>query len=190
MPNYTKLFTACFLLLGFGLNAHTQTQRAVADKIVAIIGDHTILQSDIDNTIEDMRRQGEKIPADAKCLLMRQAIASKILMQQALKDSLPVTDEDVEAELRQRLNSFAASGYSEKEISLENIPESTRPYLKERMLADAMQNKILQNVRITPSEVKAFTIRSPGKIFLPLKHNMSFARLWYIQSRQRKPSSI
>ena len=78
----------------------------MADKIVAVVGDRIILQSDIRNSIEDARRQGGNIPEGAECMLMEQALISKVLMLQAEKDSLPVSDEEVEAELDQRIRHF------------------------------------------------------------------------------------
>lgn len=160
MRNSTKLLAACSLLLIFVLNAHPQSQRAIADKIIAIVGDQSILQSDIDNQLLDMKRMGQHIPADTRCVLMRQAIVSKLLMQQAQKDSLPVSDQDVEAEMERRINAYVSSN-SEISAGVEKMKENARPFFKERMLADAMQNKIVQNVRITPSEVKAFYDKIP-----------------------------
>ena len=43
-----------------------------------------------------MQRQGIEIPANARCLTLEQAMGIKALVLQAEKDSLPVTDEEVE----------------------------------------------------------------------------------------------
>ena len=57
--------------------AQGQAKKVVADKIVAVVGDRIILQSDIRNSIEDARRQGGTIPESAECMLMEQAIDFK-----------------------------------------------------------------------------------------------------------------
>ena len=106
MLNAQKIFTAFFLLLIAATAAQSQPQKVVADKITAIVGDRIILYSDIKNSIADIIRQGGNVPENAECLLTEQAIISKILMLQAEKDSLPVTDEEVEAELDQKIRSF------------------------------------------------------------------------------------
>src|SRR6476661_5863802 len=104
---YTKrILTVCFLLLTFSSMAQSQAKKVVADKIAAIVGDRIILQSDIRNSIADMARQGTNLPENAECMLMEQALISKVLMLQAEKDSLPVTDEEVEAELDQRVRYY------------------------------------------------------------------------------------
>ena len=82
-----RILTACFLLLGLTMLAQSQPKKVVADKIAAVVGDRIILQSDIINSILDIQRQGGTIPENAECLLMEQAIVSKVLMLQAEKDS-------------------------------------------------------------------------------------------------------
>jgi peptidyl-prolyl cis-trans isomerase SurA len=162
-----KILTAVFMLLAGFLTAQGQPKKAVADKIVAVVGDRIILQSDIRNSIEDAKRQGGNVPEGAECLLMEQAVVSKVLMLQAEKDSLPVTDEEVEAELDQRVRYFinqvgtqqALEDYAGKTIY--QIKDDARESVKERKLAEAMQQKIVSNVKITPSEVKVFFDKIP-----------------------------
>jgi peptidyl-prolyl cis-trans isomerase SurA len=165
---YTKriLSIVCLLMLG-ALAAKAQPRKAVVDKIVAVVGDRIILYSDIRNSIEDARRQGSNVPDNAECMLMEQALISKVLMLQAEKDSLPVTDEEVEAELDQRIRYFvnqlgtreALEEYAGKTIY--QIKDDARESVKERKLAEAMQQKIVGSVKITPTEVKAYFDKIP-----------------------------
>jgi peptidyl-prolyl cis-trans isomerase SurA len=167
MRNCKKLITAFCLLFGLVLIANAQPQRAVADKILAIIGDRIILQSDVRNSLVDMQRNGQTLPDSSECLLTQQAMISKILMLQAEKDSLPVTDEEVEAELDQRIRYFVNQLGSIEELermagkTVYQIKDDARASVKERKLAEAMQRKIVENVRITPVEVKAFFDKIP-----------------------------
>ena len=46
-----------------------------------------------------MQRQNVEIPADAACRLLEQAIALKALVVQAERDSLPVSDEEIDADI-------------------------------------------------------------------------------------------
>jgi peptidyl-prolyl cis-trans isomerase SurA len=131
------------------------------------VGDRIILQSDIKNSISDIARQGGTIPDNAECLLMEQALVSKVLMLQAEKDSLPVSDEDIEAELDQRIRYFMNQVGSQDALeemagkTIYQIKDDARESVKERKLADAMQRKIVENVKITPNEVKVFYDRIP-----------------------------
>ncbi len=164
-----KLFViACCLLAGLGVKAQGQSMKVVADKVVAVVGDRIILYSDIVNSIADARRSGTEVPPNAACMLMEQAIVSKVLMLQAQKDSLPVTDEEVEAELDQRIRYFINQVGSEEALtevagrSIYQIKDDARESVRERKLAEAMQRKIVENVRITPNEVKAFFDKIPA----------------------------
>ena len=85
-----------------------QPKKVVADKIAAVVGDRIILRSDIKNSVADMVRRGENLPPNAECMIMEQAVVSKVMMLQAEKDSLPVTDEDVESDLDNRIRSYCS----------------------------------------------------------------------------------
>jgi peptidyl-prolyl cis-trans isomerase SurA len=166
--SYTKkILTACIFLLIAATAVQSQPQKIVADKITGIVGDRIILQSDIKNSIADISRQGGALPDNAECLLMDQAIVSKVMMLQAEKDSLPVTDEEVEAELDQKIRYYINQLGSQDALeqmagkTIYQIKDDARESVKEQKLAAAMQHKIVENVRITPNEVKAFFDKIP-----------------------------
>ena len=167
MDTIKRTLTFIFLLFAVVMSAQGQPKKVVADKIVAVVGDRIILQSDIRNSIEDAKRQGGTVPDGAQCMLMEQALISKVLMLQAEKDSLPVTDEDVEAELDQRVRHFINQVGGQKELeeyagkTVYQIKDDARESVKESKLAAAMQQKIVSSVKITPTEVKAFFDRIP-----------------------------
>lgn len=163
-----KILTVCFLFCSTLLLAQGQPKKVVVDKILGIVGDRIILQSDIKNSISDLIRQGGQVPENAECSFAEQAIVSKILMLQAEKDSLPVTDEEIEAELDQRIRYFI-NQMGGKQENLEEVAGKTiyqikddaRESVRENKLATAMRNKIVDNVKITPNEVTAFFNRIP-----------------------------
>lgn len=162
-----RFMIVCGLMLGLGLVSVAQPQKVVADKIAAVVGDRIILQSDIQNSLADIARQGGSVPENGACLLMEQAVISKILMLQAEKDSLPVTDDEVEAELDQKVRYYINQLGSQAALeemagkTIYQIKDDARATVKEQKLAAAMQRKIVDNVRITPTEVKAFFEKIP-----------------------------
>src|SRR5258706_8383421 len=168
LMNYSKkILTAFLLLMTISAVAQSQSAKVVADKIAGIVGDRIILQSDIKNSIADIQRQGGTVPENADCLIMEQALISKVLMLQAEKDSLPVTDEEVEAELDQKIRYYINQLGSQSALeemagkTIYQIKDDARESVKEQKLAAAMQHKIVENVRITPNEVKAFFDKIP-----------------------------
>jgi peptidyl-prolyl cis-trans isomerase SurA len=164
-----KLFTFLLAITGFALVSHAQPQskKIIGDKITAIVGDRIILYSDIKNSISDMSRQGQEVPPNAECMLLEQALVSKVLMLQAEKDSLVVTEEEVEAQLDQQVRYFVNMYGSVEAVenvagkTVYQIKEDARETVRERKLAEAMQRKIVDVVRITPQEVKAYFEKIP-----------------------------
>ena len=167
MLHRKKILTAFFLSFIAVTVVRSQPQKIVADKITAVVGDRIILQSDIKNSMLDIARNGGNLPDNAECLLMDQAIVSKVMMLQAAKDSLPVTDEEVEAELDQKIRYYINQLGSQEALeqmagkTIYQIKDDARESVKEQKMAAAMQHKVVDNVRITPNEVKAFFDKIP-----------------------------
>ncbi len=155
-----SFFTICFIALACTLFA--QTKKVMADKIIATIGDKIVLKSEIDNNISDMQRQGVDVPANGKCLLLEQALGLKALVLQAEIDSLPVSDEEVDADIDNKIRYFV-SQYGSKEVveqiagkSIFQLKEDFRVTFREQKLAQAERNKIVADIKITPQEVEKY----------------------------------
>lgn len=168
MFSLKNIFTAFCLLLSVAGFSQGQAHKVVVDKILAVVGDRIILQSNISDAISDMNRQGDQVPQGAACMILENLLLSKVLAMQAEKDSLPVSDEEVEADLDMRARSWImqfGSVQAVEEIAgktIYQIKDDSRPQVKEQKLAAAMNRKIVENVRITPFEVKAFFDRVPA----------------------------
>ncbi|MEO6490106.1 MAG: peptidylprolyl isomerase [Ferruginibacter sp.] len=144
-----------------------QPKRVVADKIVAVIGNKIVLKSDIDNSLIDMQRQGMELPPDARCLTLEQSMGIKALVLQAEKDSLPITDEEVETDIDNQIRYFISQYGSKDELekvagkSIYQLKEDFKEGFRDRKLAASMRNKIVEDIRITPNEVKNYFDRIP-----------------------------
>lgn len=156
------VIAATFVLNGFG-----QQHKVVADKIVGIVGDKIILKSDITNALLDMQRQGAQLPPNADCFIMEQQLTLKALVLQAEKDSILVGDDEIEALLDNQIRGFV-NMYGSKEALEEiagrtvyQIKEDFRQSFTERKLAEKMRDKIVETVKITPQEVKAYWDKIP-----------------------------
>ncbi len=160
----------CFLFLisaTLFLVSFAQPHKVVADKIIAVVGDKVILKSDVDNSIADMQRQGIEIPDNVKCLTLEQAMGVKALVLQAEKDSLPVTDEEVSADIDNQIRYFINAYGSKDELekvsgkSIYQLKEDFKEGFRDRKMAAAMRNKIVENIRITPNEVEDYFKQLP-----------------------------
>jgi peptidyl-prolyl cis-trans isomerase SurA len=148
-------------------------RKVVADKIVGIVGDKIIRQSDVYNDIQDRQRHNEHVPGGAACYIMEQILTMKLLVLQAEKDSIVVTNDELEAVLENQIRGFIRK-YGSKEMlekiagrSVYQIKEDFRHTFKDRILAERMRDKIVDGARITPQEVKEYFDKIP-KDSLPL----------------------
>ena len=155
------------------LSAQEQ-QRKVIDKIVAIVGGNIILESDVMMQYEQMRRQGS-IPAGqaSRCKILEDIMVQKLLYHQAKLDSLPLEPGEVERQLDARLDYFIKMIGSQKALeefyhkSFLEIKNDLRDDVREQVLAGKEQSNIIQDVTITPGEVKSF-YRKLSKDSIPI----------------------
>jgi peptidyl-prolyl cis-trans isomerase SurA len=158
------------LTAGFFTQVSAQSKKVLADKIVGQVGDKIILRSDIQNTINDVKRQSQGqdnavIPTE--CQVLESQLIRKALLLQATKDSLIVSEEEIEGDLDTRIRQTIQQ-YGSKDV-LEEIAGKTiyqlkddfREPLKEQKLADQMQQKIIKDIKITPTEVKLYYSKIP-----------------------------
>jgi peptidyl-prolyl cis-trans isomerase SurA len=158
-----KLVFAAFTLLAATVTL--AQQKVVADKIVGIVGDKIVLKSEIFIANEDIKRQGgqEQDP----CQILDGMLVQKALVLQAEKDSIPVTEEEIDAEIDQKIRYFI-SQYGSKE-ALEQVAgrtvyqmrEEFRQPIKEQRMATGMRAKIVEGIKITPTEVKEYYEKIP-----------------------------
>jgi peptidyl-prolyl cis-trans isomerase SurA len=143
-------------------------QKVVADKIAGIVGDKIILRSELATAIADMQRNGAAGAAlPDECSILDQMLIQKALVLQAEKDSLPVSDEEVESEIDQRIRYFI-NLYGSKD-AFEQIAQRTvyqakedfRQPIREQRLSAAEKNHIVEDIKITPTEVKEYYDKIP-----------------------------
>lgn len=167
MKKFLLIFIAALGFVAASTAQNSQPKAVIADKILAVVGDKIILKSDIDNSLIDMQRQNIEIPANGRCMMLEQAMGIKALVLQAEKDSLPITDEEVETDIDNRIRGFMANYGGKEELekiagkTIYQLKEDFREPIRDQKLAKAMRDKVVANVRITPKEVNEFYNKIP-----------------------------
>jgi peptidyl-prolyl cis-trans isomerase SurA len=134
----------------------------VIDRIVAVVGEHRILQSDVETQYLQNRAQGIPMPGDPKCDILEDFLSQKLLVNQAKIDSVEISEGTVEMELDGRLNYFMNMIGSQEALeeyfgkSIIQIKEDMREAVRENLLMRQMQSTITADVTVTPSEVRSF----------------------------------
>ena len=158
--NYKLIFMGILLLSLGKLNA----QEKVVDRIVAVVGQNMILESDIESQYLQAKMQGSIQGASrtVKCQILENMILENVMLNQAELDSTKVSDSEVEQSLDQRLHYFITQFGSQEKLeeyygkSILEIKEEFRSLVKNNMLVQEVQKNITKNVFVTPSDVKEF----------------------------------
>jgi peptidyl-prolyl cis-trans isomerase SurA len=147
----------------------SQEQGKVIDQVIAVVGAHIILESDIEAQYMQYRMQ-EGITGSSssvKCLMFEEMLYQKLLLNQAELDSVEVSDSQVEAEMDRRLRHYIGLlGSPEKfeefyQKSIIEFKDELRQQVKEMIMAETVQDKITGELKITPTEVKSFFKKIP-----------------------------
>lgn len=144
------------------IQVSAQTKSKSLDKVAAVVGSSIILQSDIEQQYSQYLAQGNPANPDVKCDILQSLLSQKILGQQAIIDSVTVTDDQVDSEIERRLRAMTGRAGGPERLesflgrSLLQYKDEIRPDIKEMLVAQKMQAKITENVAVTPLEVKRY----------------------------------
>ena len=145
------------------------TQKQKIDGVIAKVGDYIILDSDIDKSYLEISSQGGSVKDITRCQMLGKLLEDKLYAHQAVQDSLKVTDSEVKSMMEERLNYMVEQiGSMDKVVQYykKNSEEDFRSYffdiLKEQKLTSEMQKKIVDEVQITPEEVRNFFRKIPA----------------------------
>lgn len=134
----------------------------VVDEVIWVVGDEAILKSDV----EAMRIQGQQSglhwSGDPDCSIPEQIAVQKLYLNQAIIDSIEVTDseiaQDVELYLEDMISTIGSreklEEYHKKTIS--QIRADLRESYRERKLVQGMQQKLVQDIAVSPAEVRRY----------------------------------
>ena len=148
-----KIFILFFLFSGYSVFSQGKS----LDRIVALVNDQMILESDI-----NFYKLKTTDTNSVSCKVLYRLILDKLLYSKAIKDSIIVNDEEIDGELENRLQYFInVFGTQEKfekyyNKTLSELKVDFREDLKQQMLADRAKGKLLSGMNPTPRDVKDY----------------------------------
>ena len=157
--NFTKVF---FLSLLLSLTCTVNAQDNVIDQVIWVVGDESVLKSEIEGVRRDMLINRETFDGDPYCIIPEQIAVQKLFLHQAKIDSIEVSLSSVSREVEQRLNN-AIMYYGSKEKleeyegrSYNDLREDMKERLRDGEIVRQVQSKIVGDIRLTPSEVRKY----------------------------------
>jgi peptidyl-prolyl cis-trans isomerase SurA len=163
-----RVLKLLLILAGIMLSGMSVLKSQLVESVAATVGNEVIYLSDIENMITDMKRNGNKTPADElRCAVLQELLVSKLFLDQARIDSITVSDDQVNGELNMRINDAirtaggeqALEGYFKKSMS--EIQKDIRKALIEQSTIREVQGKLAENIKVTPNELKKFFASIP-----------------------------
>ncbi len=159
--------TAGALLLAIALDATTLSQPSdslgtVVDEVIWVVGDEAILKSDVEAMRVQGQQEGMHWKGDPDCAIPEQIAVQKLFLNQAIIDSIEVTEADISAGVEQyleRMISVIGSREKLEEYHKKNISQiraDLRESYRERQMVQGMQQKLVENLAVTPAEVRRY----------------------------------
>ncbi len=157
-----RKFGALFIVFALYLVQNAQAQDKLVDRVVATVGSNIILQSDVDMQYTQYLANGGAPDPNFKCQALQQLVMTKLLSQQAVIDSVEVSEAEVDDEINRRMRHMVRQAGNQERLegflkrSLLQYKEEIRPTLSEQMRAERLQGNIVQKISVTPQEVNRY----------------------------------
>ena len=164
LKNIRQLFIALFFSsFLFAQDQNLKTTKIKVDGVSAVIGDYVILESDIDKTLVEMKSQGIPTKGISRCQLLGKLMEDKLYAHHAIQDSLEFSIEEIYSTVDQIIDNFTQQlGSIEKVLDFYNKDDESTfrqeifEINKTQKLSSLMQAKIVENIEVTPEEVRIF----------------------------------
>jgi peptidyl-prolyl cis-trans isomerase SurA len=144
-----------------------EAQENVIDEVVWVVGDEAILRSDIETQRLIMQNEDQRIEGDPYCVIPEQMAIQKLYLHQAKIDSIEVGEAQILQRVEQWMN-YAVNQIGSKEKMEEyfnkkysQIKEQRKDLIREQMIVQQMQNHLVGEIKLTPSDVRKFYNQIP-----------------------------
>lgn len=138
-------------------------QDRVVDQIVAVVGGNIILKSDVEQMHMQQQAQGVTSQGDMKCEILENLLIDKLLVAEAELDTLiTVTPSQINQQMDGQIQMYVTQLGSEKAVEdyfkkpLPTIKAEMRDPIRNNLLSQQMRSKIVQDIKVTPSEVRYY----------------------------------
>lgn len=143
-------------------------KRFKAEGVSAVVGEYVLLDTDIDKGYLEMKAQGMSVEEVSRCQLLGKLMEDKLYAHQAKQDSIMVADVEIDAMTDQQLQYIIGELGSEEKVveyyKKDNMADLRKELFqanKENRLGAMMQQEVIENVEVTPEEVRNFFYAIP-----------------------------
>lgn len=152
---------ALFVALWMSISP-AKAQNNIIDEVIWIVGDQAILKSEVEEQRVRAQLEGYPIQGDPYCVIPEQIAINRLFMHQAELDSIVANESSITSQVEMRINYFISQIGSREKLeeyfnkSLNAIREEQRELVREQMIIQQMKQKLLENIKSTPADVRRF----------------------------------
>ena len=133
---------------------------SVIDEVVWVVGDEAILKSDIEQMRLQAAQEGIRFKGNPDCAIPEQIAVQKLFLHQAAIDSIEVTESDIAAGIDQQIEAWVQMAGSREKLeeykrqTISQMRLQLHDDYRDRMMVQKMQQKLVENIKVTPAEVR------------------------------------
>jgi len=174
------LIISTAMTMSFSVNA-----QETVDKIVAQVGNNIILLSDIQAQKIQALQAGMELAPEMDCQILEELMYQNLLLNQAELDSIVISDQQVDAEMEQRIRVIEGQigGRQKMEAfygkTIGEIKREFKAIIKNQLLSQEMERTITSEITVTPREVQRFYESIPFDSIPLINSQLSFQQIVY-----------
>ena len=158
LKNTSIVFT--FFLASLGV---VNAQQNKIDGVAVVIGENIVLDSDIDKFKQEVELRSEGKVKISNCEMLEELMQQKLLAHHGVIDSVVVAQSDIDSRVQRSIAYFTNEYGSEEKVikaygfnDIEDLKKELGRVQKENLLIEKEQQKITENVDVTPEEIRVY----------------------------------
>lgn len=158
LKNISIVFTL-FLVSLTTLNA----QGTKIDGVAVVVGKNIVLDSDIDKFKQEVELRSEGKVKISDCEMLEELMQQKLLAHHAVIDSVTVSQSEIDSRVDRSIAFFTQEYGSEEKVveaygfnDVEDLKKELGRVQRENLLIEKEQQKITENIDVTPEEIRIY----------------------------------
>ena len=137
-------------------------QKNIVDEVIWVVGDESILRSEVEKQRIDAQNYGKPIEGDPNCVIPEQIAIQKLYLHQAALDSVVVSESTVMNQVEKQLSFYISQIGTKEKVeeyfhkSIPTLREELRDMIRDQQVSQQMQQKLVADIKSTPAEIRRF----------------------------------
>ncbi len=160
---YIKTLVIVLVAHSFCLGNLQAQEQIKVDGVAVVIGENIVLDSDITKFKKELEARSEGNVSISDCEMLEDIMLQKLMAHHAVQDSIVVTDAEVLGNVENDI-AYLTSQLGSMERLIEfygfndesDLRDELKKIKKESLLVEREQAKIVENIQVTPEEVRIY----------------------------------